>query len=160
MNEAKTLQVTLPSDREIKMTRVFDAPRTLVFDAYTKPEHLVHWFGRRGDVLKVCEVDLRPGGSYRFVWDLREGGEMGMHGDYHEVARPERLVNTEIFDEFADMGEGLNTLTLAESGGRTTMTAIALYADKETRDAVIASGMEGGASETFDRLAELLATLV
>lgn len=153
------LTVSLPSDLEIVMTRVFDATPQQVFDAFTKPEHLRRWFGRRGDTLSVCEVDLRAGGSYRFVFQLREGGEMAMHGEYHEVTPPSRLVNTEIFDEYAEMGEALNTLVLEERDGKTLMTSTARYPSKETRDAVVESGMESGAAETFDRLAELLATL-
>ena len=156
---SKTLTVTLPSDLEIRMTRVFAAPRQRVFDAWTKPELLKQWFGRRGDTLSVCKVDLRAGGAYRFVFQLREGGEMGMGGVYHEIAAPERLVNTEVFDDYAAMGEGLNTMVLEERDGRTTVTITSRYPSKETRDAVIESGMEGGASESFDRLAELLETL-
>ena len=158
MNEAKrnALTVTLPSDLEIKMTRVFNAPRRLVFDCYTKPEHLTRWFGRRGDSLSVCEVDLRVGGAYRFVFQLREGGEMAMRGVYHEIASPERLVNTEIFDDYADLGETVGTLVLEERDGKTYMTATSLYSSKEARDGMIESGMEGGAGESFDRLEELM----
>jgi uncharacterized protein YndB with AHSA1/START domain len=161
MSEAnsKTLTVTLPSDLEIRMTRVFNAPRQLVFDAWTKPELLKQWFGRRGDSLKVCDVDLRVGGAYRFVFLLREGGEMGMGGVFREIAAPERLVSTEAFDDYADMGEGLNTMVLEERDGKTTLTITSSYPSKETRDAVIESGMEGGTNESFDRLAELLETL-
>jgi uncharacterized protein YndB with AHSA1/START domain len=161
MSEANTrsLNVTLPSDLEIRMTRVFDAPRQMVFDAFTKPELIKQWFGRRGDTLPVCEVDFRVGGSYRYVFALREGGEMAMHGEYLEIAPPERLVNTEIFDEFADMGAGINTMVLEERDGITTMTMTSRYDSREARDAVIDSGMEGGANETFDRLAELLGSL-
>ena len=159
MNEAKSnaMTVTTPSDLEIVMTRVFDAPRQKVFDAWTKPELLRQWFGRRGDVLKVCEVDLRVGGGYRFVWQLREGGEMGMGGVYREIDAPGRLVSTESFDDYAEMGDAVNTMVLDERDGKTTMSITARYNSKEARDAVIESGMEGGANESFDRLAELLA---
>lgn len=148
-----------PSDREVSMTRVFAAPRRLVFEAWTKPEHLAHWFGRRGDTLSVCDVDLRVGGAWRFVFRLREGGEMGMKGVYREISPPQRLVYTEAFDEFEEMGEALNTLTFEERDGRTTLTATSLYPSRETRDAVIQSGMEDGAAETFDRLEEYLRTM-
>jgi uncharacterized protein YndB with AHSA1/START domain len=152
------------------MTRVFEAPREAVFDAWTEPEHLKRWFGNRDDEMIVCEVDLRVGGAWRFVWRgtggayLPEGQEMGMHGEYREIARPERLINTEIFEgEFTEMmgGEegGLNTMTLAERDGRTTMTIVSLYASREVRDGVLATGMEDGAAESFDRLAELLSDL-
>jgi uncharacterized protein YndB with AHSA1/START domain len=160
MSEASTtLTVSLPSDLEIVMTRTFSAPRQLVWDAYTRPELLKQWFGRRGDTLPVCEVDLRVDGKYRFVFALREGGEMAMHGEYREIAPPERLVHTEIFDEYAEMGEAVNTTVFEEREGKTYLTITSVYPSKETRDAVIESGMEGGARETFDRLAELLATL-
>ena len=145
---------TTPSDREIVMTRVFDAPRALVFDAYTNPEHLPHWFGPRGWTLPVCEIDLRPGGAWRFVLQGPDGTEMGMSGVYQEVAPPERLVSTESFDDYP--GETLNTLTLSEEDGKTTYTVTVLYPSKETRDAVLASGMQEGAAESFERLAEHL----
>jgi uncharacterized protein YndB with AHSA1/START domain len=143
------------------MTRVFDAPREAVFDAWTKPEHLTRWFGSRTNKMIVCEVDLRVGGAWRFVWRLTEDQEMGIHGEYREIVRPERLVNTEIFEgEYAESmgGEegGLNTLTLEERDGKTTMTLTSLYASKEVRDGVLATGMEEGAAESFDLLAELL----
>jgi uncharacterized protein YndB with AHSA1/START domain len=147
---------TTPSDREIVMTRLFDAPRALVFDAYTNPEHLPHWFGPRGWTLPVCEIDLRPGGSWRFVMRGPDGTEMGMSGVYQEIAPPERLVSTESFDDYP--GETLNTLTLTEEDGKTTYTVTVLYPSKEVRDAVLASGMQEGAAESFDRLAEHLQT--
>jgi uncharacterized protein YndB with AHSA1/START domain len=148
---------TTPSDREIVMTRVFDAPRALVFDACTHPEHLPHWFGPRGWTLPVCEIDLRPGGAWRFVLRGRDGTEMGMRGVYQEIAPPERLVSTESFDDYP--GETLNTLILSEEDGKTTYTVTVLYPSKEVRDAVLESGMQEGASESFDRLAEYLRAL-
>jgi uncharacterized protein YndB with AHSA1/START domain len=157
-----TLIVTTPSDLEIRMTRTFDAPRQLVFDAWTRPEHMRRWLGRRGDTMPVCEIDLRVGGGYRVVWRLREGGEMGMHGVYKEIVPPERLVSTEVFEgpEFEAMGgESLNTLVLEEHDGRTLMTITSLYQSREARDGVLRTGMEKGAGESFDRLEELLRTL-
>jgi uncharacterized protein YndB with AHSA1/START domain len=157
--QAAKLIVTTPSDLEILMTRAFDAPRQLVFDAWTKPEHLKRWLGRDGDTMIVCEVDLRVGGAYRYVWHLHEGSEMGMYGEYREIASPDRLVATEMFDEpyFEAMGSGtLNTLTFAERDSKTTMTVTILYKSREARDAVLRSPMEEGAGESFDRLAELL----
>src|SRR5256885_8808689 len=104
----KSLKITAQSDREIVMTRVFDAPRELVFDAYTKPELLKRWLGVfRGHTMPVCEVDLRVGGSYRWVWRLADGSDMGVRGVYREVVRPERLVNTEKFDQSWYAGESL-----------------------------------------------------
>lgn len=158
-----SLTVTLPSNLEIAIARDFDAPAGLVFDAWTTCEHLVRWLGRRGDTMTVCEVDLRAGGAWRFVWSLREGGEMGMHGVYREVVPGERLVYTEIFDApyFEEMGgETLNTLTFEARDGKTMVTSTVLYKSREERDAVLQSGMEGGVTESYDRLAELLQSLV
>jgi uncharacterized protein YndB with AHSA1/START domain len=154
---SSALIVTTPSDREVLLTRVFDAPRRLVFDALTKPEHLVHWFGRHGWTLQVCEVDLRVGGAWRYMLQGPNGRKMGMRGVYREIAPFERLVSTEGFDDFP--GESLNTTTLTEKDGKTTLAARVLCESKEIRDAVLRSGMEQGASETYDRLAEHLKTM-
>jgi uncharacterized protein YndB with AHSA1/START domain len=139
------------------ITRVLDAPRGLVFDALTNPEHLPHWFGFRDWTLPVCEIDLRPGGKWRYVMRGPDGEEMGMSGVYREIERPERLVYTESFDDYP--GETLNTGILIEEDGKTTFTATVLYESKEHRDAVLESGMQRGAAETYDRLAEHLAAL-
>jgi uncharacterized protein YndB with AHSA1/START domain len=157
--QAARLIVTTPSDLEIAMTRSFDAPHQLVFDAWTNPEHLKRWLGREGDTMIVCEVDLRVGGAYRYVWRLHEGSEMGMYGEYREIVPSQRLVATEMFNEpyYEAMGSGtLNTLTLVERDGVTTMTVTILYKSREARDAVLRSPMEEGAGESFNRLAELL----
>lgn len=148
---------TTPSDREIEMTRLFDAPRELVFEALTNPEHVPNWFGPRGWSVPVCEIDLRPGGMWRYVLRGPDGEEMGMSGVYREIAAPERLVSTESFDDYP--GESINTLTLTEEDGRTRYTVTVLYSSKETRDAVLASGMSEGAAETLERLAEQLEAL-
>jgi uncharacterized protein YndB with AHSA1/START domain len=155
MKNTGTLQVTTPNDREIVMTRVFDAPRRLVFDAFTKPELLKRWFGPRGWSLVVCEVDLRVGGTFRFVVRGPNGMKLGMRGVYREIAAPERSVHLESFDDYP--GESQVTTVLSEQGGKTTLTATVLYPSKEIRDAVIQSGMEHGAAESYDKLAELLA---
>jgi uncharacterized protein YndB with AHSA1/START domain len=154
MKNTGTLKVTTPTDREIVMTRVFDAPRHLVFEAFTKPELLKRWFGPRGWSLVVCEVDLRVGGGFRFVLRGPDGREMGMRGVYRELAPPDRSVHVESFDDFP--GESLVTTELVEQEGKTTLTATVLAASQEARDAVISSGMEHGAAESYDRLAELL----
>jgi len=155
------LQITTPSDREIAMTRVFDAPRRLVFDAFTKPELVKRWLlGPPGWTMPVCEIDLRVGGQYRYVWRRESSGkEMGMGGVYREIVPQERLVCTELFDEAWYPGESLITTTLVEQGGRTTMTSTMLYASQEVRDGVLKSGMESGVAVSYDRLAELLASL-
>jgi uncharacterized protein YndB with AHSA1/START domain len=154
MQNTGTLQVTTPSDREVVLTRVFDAPRELVYDALTKPELLKRWFGPRGWSLVVCEVDLRVGGAWRFVLRGPDGSEMGMRGVYRELVRPERTVHTESFDDYP--GESVVTGVLVERDGKTTLTGTVLYESKEIRDAVIGSGMEHGAAESYDKLAELL----
>jgi uncharacterized protein YndB with AHSA1/START domain len=142
------------------MTRVFNAPRDLVFDALTKPELVKRWLlGPPGWSMPVCEIDLRVGGSYRYVWrHVRDGTEMGMGGVYREIVAPERLVSTERFDEAWYPGEGLGTLVLVERGGRTTLTHTMLYESREARDAAMKSGMEKGVAASYDRLDDLLAS--
>jgi uncharacterized protein YndB with AHSA1/START domain len=144
------------------MTRTFDAPRNLVYDAWTKPELLKRWLGREDDDLIVCDVDLRVGGSYRFVWRLREGGEMGMGGVYREVVPNERIVATENFDPpYDDVmgGEAVTTMTFEERDGKTTLIATTRYGSREARDGAIATGMAEGAGDSYDRLERLLASL-
>jgi uncharacterized protein YndB with AHSA1/START domain len=149
------LAVTTPTDREIVMTRVFDAPRRLVFEAWTSPEHLPHWMlGPEGWTMPVCEIDLRPGGAWHFVWRRADGTEMGMHGAYREIKPPERLVSTESWG--GDWPETLNTLVLSEENGKTTVTLTVLYPSKEARDAALKTGMKEGVAASFDRLAEYL----
>jgi len=153
------LEVTTPSDREIAMTRVFNAPARLVFDAWTKPELIKRWLGvRAGWTMAVCDVDLKGGGAYRFVW---RGPDMtmGMRGLYREVVRPERLVSTEVFDDPWYEGEAVDTMVLVERDGKTTVTTTVRYASREVRDAVIKSGMATGVAEGYDKLAELLASI-
>jgi len=154
----EALKLTTPSDREIAMTRVFDAPRKLVFDAHTKPDLVRQWLlGPPGWSMPVCEMDVRVGGKYRWVWRHdRDGTTMGMGGVYREIVKPERLVVTERFDEAWYPGEALNTLVLVEQGGRTTLTQTMRYESREARDAVLKSGMESGVKASYDRLAALL----
>jgi uncharacterized protein YndB with AHSA1/START domain len=156
MKNTGTLKVTTPTDREVVMTRVFDAPRHLVFDAFSKPELLRRWFGPRGWSLVVCEVDLRVGGGFRFVLRGPDGREMGMRGVYLEIVPPERSVHMESFDDYP--GESQVTAVFVEQNGKTTFTATVLYPSQQVRDAVIQSGMEHGAAESYDRLAGLLAS--
>ncbi|MEO8126176.1 MAG: SRPBCC family protein [Bryobacteraceae bacterium] len=150
-----TLEVTTPTSREIVLTRVFDAPRQMVFDAFTKPELLRRWFGPRGWSLVVCEVDLTVGGNWRFVLRGPDGKEMGMRGVYLEITPPERSVHRESFDDYP--GESQVTAVFVEKAGKTTLTATVLYPSEAVRDIVIQSGMEHGAAESYDKLAELLA---
>lgn len=156
MKNTGTLQVATSGDREVVLTRVFDAPRHLVFAAFSRPELLKRWFGPRGWSLVVCEVDLRVGGTFRFVLRGPDGREMGMRGVYREIVPPERSVHMESFDDYP--GESQVTAVFTEHDGKTTLTATVLYPSREVRDAVLNSGMEHGAAESYDRLAELLAT--
>jgi uncharacterized protein YndB with AHSA1/START domain len=155
MKNTGTLKVTTPTDREIVLTRVFAAPRHLVWDAFTRPDLLKRWFGPRGWALVVCEVDLRVGGGFRFVLRGPDGRQMGMRGVYREIVPPERSVHMESFDDYP--GESQVTAVFVEEGGQTTLTATVLYPSKEVRDIVIQTGMEHGAAESYDKLAELLA---
>src|SRR5712691_11521413 len=143
MKNTATLKVTTPSDREIVLTRVFDAPRHLVFDAFTKPELLKRWFGPRGWSLVVCEVDLKVGGAFRFVLRGPDGTDMGMRGVYREIVPPERSVHMESFDDYP--GESQVTAVFVEKAGKTTLTATVLYPSKEVRAAVLQSDIEHGA---------------
>jgi len=156
MKNTGNLKVTTPSDREIVMTRVFDASRRMVFDAFSKPELLKRWFGPRGWTLTTCEIDFRVGGGFRFVLRDTDGKEMGMRGAYREIVPPERSVHMESFDDYP--GESQVTGIFVEQNGKTTLTVTVLYDSKEVRDAVLQSGMEHGAAESYDRLAELLAS--
>ncbi len=161
MTNTATLQITTPSDREIAMTRIFAAPRTLVFDAWTKPELLKRWLGvHAGWTFAVCEVDLKVGGAYRFVWRGPDGNEMGMGGVYREIVQPERLVNTEKFDDPWYAGEALDTMVLTERDGKTTCALTMRLESKEARDGVLKSGMESGVAEGYDKLDELLTSQV
>ncbi len=158
MRNVGQLTVSTPSDREISMSRLFEAPRQLVFEAMTRPELIRRWLlGPEGWTMPVCEIDLRIGGAYRYVWRNAQGTEMGMGGVFREIVSPERIVQTEIFDDPWYPGEALNTTTLTEENGRTTLRLSILYASKESRDAVLAAPMEDGVAASYDRLAELLA---
>jgi uncharacterized protein YndB with AHSA1/START domain len=142
---------TTPSDRELVATRVFDAPRTLVWDVFTSPDHLPHWMlGPAGWTMPICEVDLRPGGAWRYGWVSPDGTPMEMRGTYVEVAAPARLVHTEVWG--GEWAETVNTIVLTERNGRTTVTCTVLYPSKEARDAALGTGMQDGWSESYDRL--------
>ncbi len=158
MTNIGKLKVTTPTDREIVMTRDFDAPRRLVFDALTKPELLQQWLlGPPGWTMPVCEIDLRVGGAYRYLWRNADGAEMGMRGVLREIVVPERLVATEKFDQPWYPGEAIATNVLVEQGGRTTLTLTVRYESRETRDAVLKTPMDKGVAAGYDRLEELLA---
>ena len=161
MRNPGDLKVTTHGDRAIVMTRDVNAPRRLVFEAFTKPELLRQWLlGPPGWSMPVCEIDLRVGGTYRNVWRRdSDGTEMGMGGVYREIVPQERIVSTEVFDKAWYSGEALGTLVLSEQGGITTITQTVLYQSREARDGVLKSGMESGVAASYDRLAKLVVSL-
>ncbi len=150
--------ITLPSDTGILITRIFDAPAELVFKAMTTPELVKRWWGFETSEWLVCDIDLRVGGQWRFV--ARDGGmEVGFHGEYREIARPHRLVSTEVYEGAPDPypnDAALNTTTLDEAGGVTTMTLLVQVPSQEIRDAILASGMESGLQVSYNRLEDLV----
>ena len=152
-----TFKATTPSDREIVLTRLFDAPRRLVFDALTRPEHVKRWWGCLGEGYSVpfCEIDLRPGGKYRYTNRTPNGDLVVFYGVYREIVAPERLVFTEIYEPFPDV-ESVVTTVLAVEGDKTRLTVSALYPSTEVRDTVLASGMTRGAGISYDRLEDLV----
>jgi uncharacterized protein YndB with AHSA1/START domain len=154
-----SFQVTTPSDEEIRMTRLFNAPRALVFEAMTKPEHVKQWWGRLGEgySVPVCEADLCVGGKWRFV-NRHPKGEAAFHGEYRELNPPGRVVFTEIFEAFPDT-VSVVTAELYEEGEKTRLIVTVRYPSLQVRDMVIASGMSRGAGISYDRLEDLLAEL-
>jgi uncharacterized protein YndB with AHSA1/START domain len=154
----RTVTLTLPTDREVRVTRRFDAPRALVFRALTTPEVLKRWMlGPEGCALAVCTIDLRVGGAFRYVWRKPSGREMGMGGVYRAIEPPARLVYTEVFDDDWTGGETVVTNTLDEDRGRTTLTVTILFASKAARDAARTTGFDTGMEQAYDALASLLA---
>ena len=154
-----SFKVTTPSDQEIRMTRLFDAPRVLVFQAMTKPEHVRQWWGRLGDgySVPVCEIDFRVGGRWRFV-NRHPQGEAAFYGEYREIDPPGRVVFTEIFEAFPD-AVSVVTAELTEESGRTRLTATVRYPSLDVRDMVLGTGMANGAGISYDRLEDLVAEL-
>jgi uncharacterized protein YndB with AHSA1/START domain len=157
--------VTTPSDTEIVMTRVFDAPRELVFEAHTSCEHVSRWWGPRKYEFASCDIDFRPGGAWRIVHRGPDGDEIAFFGEYLEIVRPERIVWTFAFEgltgrEGLSGGPGPETMTFEEHDGRTTLTSRSVFPSAEVRDAVLRSGMEEGAVEAYERLDEYLETRV
>ncbi|HEY1294993.1 MAG TPA: SRPBCC domain-containing protein [Chloroflexota bacterium] len=162
--DTPSFSVTPQGERDIVMTRTFNAPRRLVFDAWTRPELLRRWYGARGWTLPVCEVDLRPGGGYRFVMRGPDGAEVTLRGTYREVSPPERLVSTEAFEGFSEEGwraedESVSSMVLAEADGKTTWTLTTNYPSREVRDAAFALKQAWeGMGYSLDRLEEVLRT--
>jgi uncharacterized protein YndB with AHSA1/START domain len=154
-----SFKITTPSDQEMRMTRLFNAPRQFVFDAMTRPEHVRQWWGRLGDgySVPVCEIDLRVGGAWRFV-NRHPKGEAVFYGEYREITPPSRLVFTEIFAQFPD-SVSVVTAEFTDEDGKTRMTATVRYPSLDVRDMVLASGMAHGAGISYDRLDDLVAAL-
>lgn len=158
MTTSKSAVVTLPSDTQILITREFDAPRHLVYRAYTTPDLIKRWWsGERGEVTSA-EVDLRPGGSWRYVMIANAGFEVAFHGEYREIVPDERIVTTDVFEGMPDAA-ALTTATFAERDGRTTLSILVEHSSQEHRDAHIDSGMEGGMQESMDKLEQVARSL-
>lgn len=149
----------MPTDREVVVTRVVDAPRRVVYNAWTNPKHVQQWMlGPEGWTMPVCEMDLRVGGTWRYVWRKSDGTEMPMSGTYREIAPPDRLVSTESWGP--DWPETLNTMVLTEVAGQTTITLTISYPTKESRDAALRTGIKTGMDQSYARLDRVLGTLV
>ena len=157
-NEEVALQLAFPSDRETLITRSFAAPRTLVFAAMTQPEHVRQWYGLRDHTMKVCEIDLRVGGKWRYVVQMPDGNEYAFSGEYLEIVPPERLVSTERFEAIPG-SDYVATVTFSEQDGETTLTSHLQYQSPEHRDGHVNSGMAWGMQQTFARLDEHLASM-
>ncbi|MEZ5121493.1 MAG: SRPBCC family protein [Solirubrobacterales bacterium] len=154
-----TAVVTLPTDTTIQITRELAAPKHLVYKAYTTPELVRRWWHANRGEMTVCEIDLRVGGTWRYVMIAHGGFEVGFHGEYREIVPNERLVSTEVYEAIPD-GQAIDTLTLTEEGGRTTMTILVEHASREARDGHINSGMEDGMQDALDRLEQAAVSLL
>ena len=158
MLSSRTAKVTLPTDEQILITREFDAPKHLVYKAWTTPELVERWWhANRGEV-KSIDIDLRVGGSWRYVMETPDGFEVAFHGEYRELVPDERIVSTEVYEGFPD-GEAVDTLTLSEEDARTTLSILVQHSSKEHRDGHIESGMEDGMQDAFDLLEQVAASL-
>jgi len=160
MYNTGAMKLALSGDREVVVTRHFNASRQLVWDAMTKPELIKRWLtGPPGWTMPVCEMDMKIGGKYRWVWRGPDGTEMGMGGVHREVVPPERIVNTQLFDQDWTGGEAVGTVVLTEENGKTLMTNTVRYATPEAREAVLKTPMEQGMAMGYDRLEQVLPTL-
>ena len=157
---SKSFTVTLPSDEEIRMTRLFDAPPELLYEAMTRPEHVRQWWGRLGEgySVPVCEIDLRVGGKWKFV-NRHPAGEVTFYGEYLELDPPRRCVFTEIFADFPDSPSVVSSDLLEEEGGKTRLIVTVRYPSREVRDIVRSTGMEKGAATSYDQLNDLVIRL-
>jgi uncharacterized protein YndB with AHSA1/START domain len=158
----QSAEVTLPADDQILITREFDAPKHLVYEAWTTPEHVKRWWNAKRGEMTVAEIDLRVGGRWRYAMVTDDGIEVAFHGEYREIVPNERIVSTEVYEGVPQeqQGEGtLNTATFAENDGRTTLTILVQAPSKEVRDAIIDSGMEDGLQDALDLLEEVAVSL-
>jgi uncharacterized protein YndB with AHSA1/START domain len=155
-----TFKVTTPNDTDIVLTRLFDAPRQLVFEVLTTPEHVRRWWGCLSEKhgVSVCEIDLRVGGAWRYVGHGPEGDYPAFYGTFQEITPPSRLVNTEFFEPYPDAGSQV-TVDLTEEGAKTRLTVTATYPSRDVRDMVLSTGMEKGAAISYDRMEDVLAGL-
>jgi uncharacterized protein YndB with AHSA1/START domain len=153
-----TATVTLPADEQILITREFDAPKRLVYKAWTTPELVKRWWNARRGEVTIAQIDLRVGGAWRYVMVTDDGFEVGFHGEYREIVPNERIVSTEVYEGMPE-GEALNTITFTEADGRTTLTILVQHTSKEHRDAHINSGMEAGMQDAMDLLEQVAVSL-
>ena len=157
MTKTAALRVTTPTDREVVITREFGAPRGMVFDAHTNPDLVQRWLlGPPGWTMPVCGIDLRVGGKYRYVWQNADGRQMGVRGTFTEIARPSRIVITQLFDEDWTGGETIVITEFVEQNGKTRLTTTIRYASREVRDAALKTGMAKGMEAGYERLDDLL----
>jgi uncharacterized protein YndB with AHSA1/START domain len=159
-----TATLTLPTDEQILITREFDAPKHLVYKAFTTPELVKRWWHAKRGEMTVCEIDLRVGGKWRYAMVTDDGFEVGFHGEYREVVPNERVVSTEIYEGLPDdvsdeEGATVNTATFAEEDGRTTLTILVQASNRTSRDAIIESGMEDGLQDALDLLEQVAISL-
>ena len=161
MTHSGKAEVTLPADDRIKVVREFDAPANLVYRAVTEPELVKRWWGARCGAMTVAEIDLRVGGKWRYVMEASNGQEVGFHGEFREIVPNERIVQTESYEGIPDPDDSanVNTMTLVEADGRTTMEVLIQCVNKESRDMQIASGMEEGMQESYDALEDVAKSL-
>jgi uncharacterized protein YndB with AHSA1/START domain len=163
MTSSGTATVELPADDQILITREFDAPRDLVYRAVTEPDLVKRWWGGKRGNVTIAEIDLRVGGTWRYVLQAQAGMEVAFHGEYREIVENERIVSTEVFEGAPvpdpDASATVNTMTLTEADGRTTLQTLVQAPSKEVRDAIIDSGMEGGMQESFDALEQVAVSL-
>ncbi|MEO7508783.1 MAG: SRPBCC domain-containing protein [Pyrinomonadaceae bacterium] len=152
------IELTTPTDREVRFVATFDAPRAIVFDALTKPEYIPRWLDAPGRTMEICDIDLRVGGAYRFVWRGPDKKDVGMNGIFREVAAPARFVRTEHWEDW-DAGEIVATVELAEAGDATVVTTNVLFPSTEVRDQVLKAGMQHGVEDGFGKLAVLIGSM-